>query len=48
MIINPRLLIAGACVVLLLAAGGIFLATRTIPAPQHHIEKVIANDRFFK
>jgi hypothetical protein len=31
-----------------LAAGGIFLASRTVPAPQHAIEKEISNGRFFK
>jgi hypothetical protein len=31
-----------------LVGGGVILDTRTIPAPQHTIEKVISNDRFFK
>lgn len=29
-------------------AGSIFLATRTIPAPRHAVEKVLSNDQFFK
>jgi len=32
----------------LIAAGGIFLATRDVPAPSHPVEKVIPNDRFLK
>ncbi len=44
---NPRLLPL-ALVVVVLVAGGIFLATRDIPAPRHAIQKVIGNDRFFK
>ncbi len=44
---NPRIWIL-AVILLLVAASGIFLATRDIPSPHHAIEKVISNDRFFK
>jgi hypothetical protein len=43
---NPRLFLLG--VVVMLVAGGIFLATRDIASPRHAVEKVIGNDRFFK
>ena len=33
-------------VVLVLAAGAVFLATWPIPAPTAKVEKVIPNDRF--
>jgi len=32
--------------VVLIAAGGVFLATWDIPAPSHPTEVVIPNDRF--
>lgn len=44
---NPRLFFLGALLAALVA-GGVFLATRDIPAPRHAVEKVIGNDRFFK
>jgi len=47
MIMNPRVLYV-AFGLLLIAAAGLFLAIRTIPAPQHTIEKIISNDRFVK
>jgi len=39
-------LILIAVVVLLVAGGGVFLATWKIPAPVANVEKVIPDDRF--
>jgi len=41
-----RLLIIAA--IIALVAGSVFIATRTIPAPRHTVEKVLSHDRFFK
>ncbi len=32
-------------VVVLIAAGAVYLMTANVPAPTHHVEQVIPNDR---
>jgi hypothetical protein len=39
-------LIAVAAVVVILVAGGVYLAVWDIPAPRTQVEKVIPSDRF--
>ena len=38
--------IVGILIVIVVVAGGVFLATWDIPAPSHQVEKTIPNDRF--
>ena len=40
------LLVSTTLCVLVLAAGGIFIATWELPAPTKQVEKVIPNERF--
>ncbi len=44
---NPRLTFLVIALLILIGAG-VFLATRTIAAPEHKIEKVIGNEHFLK
>jgi hypothetical protein len=39
-------IILAAVAILILAGGGVFLASWQIPAPTKQLEKVIPNDRF--
>ena len=43
---SKLILVSATLCVLVLAAGGIFIATWELPAPTKQVEKVIPNERF--